>query len=318
MNNILLPAAYEEINYYNGQLSPSTVHVKNAALAQFFKRYLLQDAMSVFTWELPETWDKAYFLYVLYLCGYIGVLDTAEFGIIPQHGTLGGRNVFYAPYYLIVANPLLPDARRLVIDRDCSVIKLQPDFCGLYDLVDYYGDMMTLAAEAVGVNLINSKLSFVFAAENKAVAESFKALYDDYSEGNPAAFADKKLFDDDGKLRVQMFSQDVGQNFIVPDLLDSLNAIRCMFLTACGIPNTNIIKQSGVSSAEVVANDFETRSKCALWLDELKRTIKKANDKFGLNIQVDWRNDLKQRFDRDGVSDGAQPENSITLFKGGA
>lgn len=293
MNNP--PYAYNEINTYNGALTPSTVHVKNTALARFFKRYLLQEAMSVFSWTMPETWDKAYFLYVLYCWGYLGIMKTDLYGVIPQHGTLGGRNIFYAPSRLLVSNPLFDRSYDLTIDKDCTVLRLQPDYCGLYDIVDFYGDLMALTAETAGVNLINSRLSFVFAASDKRMAESFKELYDEIAEGNPAAFADKKLFNDDGKLQVSFLNQDVGQSFIVPQLLDCLQAIRCMFLTAVGIPNVNVMKQSGVSLSEVNANDFETKANCELWLDELKKGCKKAEAMFeGLTLSVDWREDLKK------------------------
>lgn len=304
MNNRYVPKTYDEISAYNGALSPSTVHIKNTVLAQFFKRYLLQEAMSVFDWTMPEQWDKAYFLYVLYLTGNIAIMETEKYGVIPQHGTPGGRNVFYAPYYYTVANPLFDRAYRLIIDQDCTVLRLEPDYWGLYDMVDYYGDMMALAAEAVGVNLVNSKLSFVFAAKNKAAAESFKQLYDEYAEGNPASFADKNLFDEDGKLLVEMFTQDVGQNFIVPGLLDTLRVIRCMFLTDCGIPNANILKQSGVGASEVAANNFETRAKCGLWLEELQKGCRKARAMFpGLQLEVDWRKELKEVYDDAGTVD---------------
>ena len=59
------PYNYEFINTYNSTMSPSTVHVKNTGLARFFKRYLLQEAFSVFEWKMPENFDKNYFLYVL-------------------------------------------------------------------------------------------------------------------------------------------------------------------------------------------------------------------------------------------------------------
>ena len=288
------PYFYEDLNIYNGALSPSTVHVKNTALARFFKRYLLQEAMSVFEWEMPDGWDKSYFLYVLYVWGYIGIVNTDAFGVIPQHGTLGGRNVFYAPSRLLVSNPLFKRSYNLTIGEDCTVIRLQPDFMGLYDVVDFYGDLMALTAETAGVNLINSRLSFVFGANNKAMAESFKDLYDQIAEGNPAAFADKKLFNDDGKLMVTFLNQDVGASFIVPQLLDCLSAIRCLFLTAVGIPNVNVMKQSGVNLAEVNANDFETKANCELWLDELKKGCRLAEQMFkGLKLSVDWRKDLK-------------------------
>ena len=156
------PAAYGEIMGYNAQISPSTVHVKNTALARFFKRYLLQEAMSVFDWKMSESWDKAYFLYVLYLWGYIAIVKTDKFGVIPQHGGLGGVNVYYGPQFIIITNPLLKRQYKLDINADCAVLRLQPDYCGLYDLVDYYGDIMALAAETAGVNLLNSRLSFVY------------------------------------------------------------------------------------------------------------------------------------------------------------
>ena len=98
---------YDFINNYNSTFSPSTVHVKNTGLARFFKRYLLQEAFSVFKWTLPETWAQNYFLYVLYVIGYIGIIDTDKFGVIPQHGGLGGYDVQYQPRYMLISNPLL-------------------------------------------------------------------------------------------------------------------------------------------------------------------------------------------------------------------
>lgn len=308
MSSYGVPVYYRDINLYNASLSPSTIHVKNTGLADFFKKYLLQDAMSVFEWEMPDFWDRSYFLYVLYLRGYIGIMDTAEFGVIPQHGTLGGRTIFYGPRYLLVANPIMQQSFRLIIGRDVTLLRLQPDYTGVFDLVDFYGDLMALAAETCGVNLVNSKLSFVFAAKSKAMAESFKELYDQVAEGNPAVFADSKLFDADGKLMMDMFNQDVRQNFLGKELMDFLLSVRCMFLTQIGIPNANILKQSGVSSREVQANDFETRAKCELWLDELQKGCKLAREMFPQMgaLSVDWRKDLKEVFDN-ARSDAVNP-----------
>ena len=288
------PYFYDNVNAYNGLVSPSTVHVKNTGLAQFFKRYLLQDAMTPFKWEMPEEWDRSYFLYVLYVIGFIGILDTDKYGVIPQHGTLSGYNVFYRPSDLIVTNPLFGSRTyTLRIGRDTTLIKLEPDYLGLYDIVDYYGDLMALAAETAGVNLLNSKLSFVFAADNTAAAESYKKLFDDITSGNPMAVVDKNLFDDMGNLKVQLFLQNVGQNFIADKLLDVLRTIRAMFLTEIGIPNANTQKKERLIKDEVNANNFETRSKCALWLDELQKSCKQARDMFGIELSVDWRDDIK-------------------------
>ena len=60
-----IPASYDYINASNAAVSPSTVHCRNTALSQYFRRYLLQKAMSLYKWKLPEHWSKNYFVYVL-------------------------------------------------------------------------------------------------------------------------------------------------------------------------------------------------------------------------------------------------------------
>ena len=304
------PYFYDNVNAYNSLVSPSTVHIKNTGLAQFFKRYLLQDAISTFKWEIPETWDFSYFAYVLYVMGFIAILDTSEFGVIPQHCALTGYNVFYRPRGIIVTNPLIRGQQERTIGVDTVVLRLQPDYLGLYDIVDYYGDFMALAAEAAGVNLLNSKLSFVFGADNKASAESFKELFDRVASGEPAAVVDKDLFDDTGRLRVEMFQQNVGQNFIVDKLLIALRDIRNMFLTEIGIPNANTQKRERLVTDEVNANNVETYSKCGMWLQELKKGCDAVRNMFGAEISVDWRSDPGE-----GVNNGTDLNNGTVSVR---
>lgn len=284
---------YEFINGYNSIVSPSTVHVKNTGLARFFKRYLLQEAMAPFKWTLPENFAENYFKTVLYVWGYIGIIEDPRYGVFPQHGGLGGYTAQYQPAYMLIENPVLNLHIRPVIDRDVALIRLQPDYMGLFDLVDFYGDLMALSAETAGVNILNSKLSYVFAADNKAAAESMKKLYDNIASGEPAQYVDKNLFDDEGHLKVELFTQNVGQNFIADKLLESLRIIRCMFLTAIGIPNANTDKKERLIVDEVNANNFETQANCAQWLEELQKGCKKAREMFGIEISVDWRDELK-------------------------
>ena len=301
------PYSYNFINEYNSVVSPSTVHIKNTGLARFFKRYLLQEAISRYKFTLPENWDYNYFTSVLFVIGFIFGFDReTKFGLIPQHGFVGGRNVQYQPYYATISNPLFDrGSYRLIIGEECSIIKLQPDYCGLYDIVDYYGDLMAITAETIGVNIFNSKMSLVFAAANKAMAESYKKLYDSFGSGEPAVFADAKLFDDEGNLRYSVISQDVGGNFIADKLLNCLGAIRNKFLTDIGIPNANTDKRERLNETEVNSNNIETASKAYLWLETMKRGFKQTRDMFGLSeseLDVDWS--PIPNLDKGGESDG--------------
>ena len=48
------PVFYDHQNAYNSMLSPSTMHVRDTNLQWYFRRYLLQKAIAVFKWRLPE------------------------------------------------------------------------------------------------------------------------------------------------------------------------------------------------------------------------------------------------------------------------
>lgn len=287
------PYYYDYINSTTSSVSPSTVHIHNTAMAHFFKRYLLQKAMSVFKWTLPETWDKDYFLYTLYCYGYIAIVNTNKYGVIPQQCGLQGYNIFYRPSDVVVVNPLLRNMLQLKIDVNCTVIKLQPDYGGIMDIVDFYGDLMALASETAGINLVNSKLSYVFGAKNKAGAESFKKLYDQIQEGNPAAVFDKDLLNTDGTPAWDIFQQNVGQNYIVGDILSDLRKIENMFNTAVGIPNANTDKKERLVVSEVESNNVETSTLCEMWLDNIKKEFEKTNEMFGISLGVEWRENPK-------------------------
>ena len=173
------PKPYEFVNNYNAQFNPSVVHVRNTGLSWYFKKYLLQKLISVFEFDLPDEWALNYFTYTLFSLGFIVIVDTDKYGVIPQHcGLGGGLNVMYQPRTVIISNPLIRPFEA-VIDKDCALIKMQPDFCGAWDIISYYGDMLALASETCAMNLVNSKLSYVFMSESQAQADSFKKLYDE-------------------------------------------------------------------------------------------------------------------------------------------
>ena len=293
IGSLSVPMDYSNKNLYNAAMSPSTVHCRNTNLQFFYRRYLMQKAISVFKWDIPETWDKDYFLYTLYGYGYCAVLNTEEFGVIPQWGALGGFNVFYRPTYVIITNPLIKKMKKPTIGIDCTVIKLQPDYGSITDLVNYYADMLALCAESVGINMINSHVSTVFPASNKTLAESYKKMYDKIAGGEPAVVVDKNLFSDTGEPTWTPFQKNLQQEYIADKILADMRKIEAMFDTDVGIPNANTSKRERLITDEVNANNVETATRCELWLDNLKKACERTRDMFNIEISVDWRVDPK-------------------------
>lgn len=292
--------SYDYINLYNAARSPSTVHVKNTRLQRYFRKYLLQKAISVFKWQLPDEWDKDYFLYTLYCWGFISIFYTDRYGVICQHCAPGGYNLYYRPSYVIVSNPLLEKSLNLKIDKDCVLLKLQPDYSSIMDIVNYYADQLALCSEAMGVNLVNTKSGVVFGAENKAQAESYKKMFDNLSEGDPATVIGKKLLNDDGSPNWFPFTQNIRESYITSDVLSDMRKIESMFDTEIGIPNANTDKRERLIADEVNANNVETATRCELWLETVRKEIDKANAMFPeINLSVDWRVNPKTE-----ISDG--------------
>lgn len=290
-----LPVNYEFINLYNSRMSPSTVHCKNTNLVNYYTKYLFEKVISIYKWEgIPDSWAVNYFLYTLFGKGFLAVFNTEEYGVIPNECALAGYNVFYQPTTALVANPALRENRRMLIGEECELIKMQPNYSGVMDIVSNYADLMALAMETAGINLLNSKLSYVFFSDNQANAASFKKLYDQIASGEPMAVIDKDLIGIEGEKHWELFTQNVGQNYITDRVLTDMRTLENMFNTEIGIPNANTMKRERLISDEVNSNNVDTQSKVILWLETMQNDIEKVNDMFNLNISVKYRYEDKE------------------------
>lgn len=283
------PVFYDHNNAYNSMLSPSTMHVRDTNLQWYFRRYLLQKAIAVFKWKMPKAWAQNYFLYVLYCWGYIAIVNTDKFGVIPQGCSLKGYNVMYQPTHAVIANPLLSGILEPQIDTQCTLVRLQPDYGGIMDKVNFYADVMALSAETVGTNLFNSKLAYVFAAGSKRDAETFKKLFDQIASGEPAAVIAKDLFNEDGSPNWIMFNQDLKNSYIVSDIMDDMRKWELKFMTDLGIPNSNTEKKERLITSEVESNNIEVKLWADMALESLQESCEKARNMFGIDLSVDWR-----------------------------
>lgn len=279
-NNVATTAAY-----------PNTVHVKNTGLSNFFKRYLLQKAMSVFRFKIPDIWDRDYFLYVLYIWGFIAVIEDSAMGVIPQGCSLRGYDVFYRPKEVIISNPALENSKLIEreIGKNCTLLKLQPDYGGIYDLVSYYGDLMAVCSEALGANLFNSQLSYVFGAKNKAAAETYKKMYDMIHSGDPAVVIDKNLFNENGEPSWIPFNAELQKNYLSDKLIAQLKMIEYEFDKHVGIPSVNTDKKERLITDEVTGNNVGVAACASIWLESLQKGCKDTREMFGIDISVDWR-----------------------------
>lgn len=284
------PYFYDYINTANSMIRPSTMHVNDSSLGAFCRRWLLNRAISRFDFALPEWWAKDYFAYTLFGLGYICVFETNKFGVIPQACGLSGYDVFYRPTTPIVANPLIINTGELRIGKNSEIVKLLPDYGGIGDLVNTYGDMLALCLEATGTNLFSTKFSTLFAADGKASAETFKQAMDKILSGELAVAVEaKQMYTEDGKPKWMMFDNDVSRHFVSDKILELFRTVEYMFDRAIGFNNCNAEKKERLTDDEVNIGTEEAMSMANLMLDTIREGFEKVNSMFGLTLGVKLR-----------------------------
>ena len=280
------------IDIYNSQFSPSTLHCSNNALYQYFARYLLMELFSVFEFDLPETWSMNYFRYSLFCTGHVVVVNTDKYGVIVQQSGLMGQDIYYQPVWAVVTNPLLTGILQPRIGVQCEVVKIKDDYSSILDIIQYYADHMALTAEALEMNIANSKLAIMFSAKNKAGAESLKEIMDKVMSGNTAVFYDEKLRSLRNGESVEpwtVFLNNLKNNFITPDLLDSLRRWKEMFCTDIGITSVRSDKKERMIVAEAESTNEEKMSKIEIMKENIEEGFNKANKMFNLDLKVSLR-----------------------------
>lgn len=281
------PLSYECINAYNGTYSP-TGTAQNDMTTAYFWRCLYHRLMSVVTFRLPEGWNYNYFKNVLFGHGFIGIIDSPEYGIIPQICTVSGYGLYLQPTKIIVAQPLVRfEGRR---GENCEIIRLTPDWHGVLDIVDHYAYELATAYTSVNVSLVNSRAGMLAYAKNKNALETIKVIAEKLSAGEPLVVADKVLKSEDINGDEPLFTTafDPARNYITDKLLENMATIINEFDREIGIPIVDDKKERRIE-AEVTAMTSDAGCRLDVWKESLTESIKDVKRVFpgiGISFEV--------------------------------
>lgn len=286
---------YWKVNQYNGLRSPSEIHSNDNLLNGMISRYLLQRVMSVYKWNLPKSINQRYFEYTLFLNGYLTVFNHKKFGVIAQRCAFSNYDIYFQPKDVTISNTKffsIPIKRTL--DVDAVLFTLEEDYCGIGDLLSFYTGLLSELWLSLMMNVKNSHLAYLFGCESKSQSDTMKSIFDDVASGKIATFYDKNLHDKmTGKLSIELFNQNLKQNYLVTDILNDIKTVLKMFDTEIGIPNANTEKRERMISDEVNQNNIETFSRSEMWLTRLQDNCKQVNEMFASELlspfSVDFR-----------------------------
>ena len=286
-----MPFDYESINQYNGTRTP-TGEVEFDLTTSYFFRSLYQRALSVIKFDLPSEWNKRYFKNVLFGCGYIGIVRTAKFGVVPQIANLSGYGLYLQPTKLLIAQPFVQFEGE--IGDNCAVIKLTPDYKGITDIVEHYALQLSKCCTSINVSLVNSRLSLLAYAKTKQGAETLKVILEKISSGDPAVVVDKIVKGDnlDGTESIFTTAFDPARNYISDKLLTDFTTILNSFDREIGIPVIDEKKERRIESEiNTIISDSGTRLET--WKECLDESIEDCKKVFPeLNISYKTQFDL--------------------------
>lgn len=294
-----MPLNYFKLNALDNSFFPNTQKIRNNLSFGYWQRSLFQRACSTLEFELPKEWTgsvKDFFYYCLFRFGYVCVFEHPKFGLIFQPCTLKGYNLYYQPTECIISNPAFSakenSVDKLIIGDNTALIKLTPDYMGIFDIIDFYSDKLSILDNAIQMSLINNKFAFILTAKTKASAETLKKAFDKVNRGEPMVILDSKITPDDPVTKdspFQFWERKLKDSYITTDQLNDFQTILNNFDSEVGIPTIPYQKKERLVTSEAESRVIDSTSRSVIWHDTLKSSIEIVNNMFNTDISVKLR-----------------------------
>ena len=280
MYNISIPEDYEGLNTYNSMRSVAG-RVQNDQNTAFYMRALYQRVLAGLKLNFPKSWKRAkrYFKNVLFSQGFIAVIKTPDYGVIPQICGFSGYGLYLQPTKILVNQPLVQFEG--TIGKDCELIHLCGDYRGVWDIIEHYAIRLSVAITSVDCALMNERLSLLAAGKNKAASETLKYLFERISAGEPFSVFDKNL-KDDGLTEsdsIWTFSQDVASQYVSDKLLADIDTILQQFDREVGIAAVGEKKERMITD-EVNIQIQDSCARSDTWFENMNDGFENVNDLF--------------------------------------
>lgn len=281
MYNVTVPCDFEGLNQYNS-LRTVAGRVQNDVNTQFYMRALYQRVLAGTTFTFPSAWkrSKRYFKNVLFSLGYIGIVNTPNYGVIPQICSFSGYGLFLQPVKMIVAQPLVQFEG--TIGEDCELVHLCGDYRGIWDIVEHFAIRLSVAITSLDCALMNERISLLAAGKNKAASETLKYLYEKISAGEPFAVYDKAIKGEslDGSDEpIWTYSQDVSNQYISDKLLADIDTILMQFDKEVGIAAVGEKKERMLTD-EIAMQNEDSCARASTWFENLSDSFDLVNELF--------------------------------------
>jgi hypothetical protein len=265
----------------------------------YWERSFFQRCRSIIEFDgLPEAgagqigWDYDAFMYQLFRMGYAVVFRSKKYGMVVQPGTPTGYGLQYQPRGMNITTQFFNFGRPLEIGTECGVIKLTPDYRGIWDIITKYAVEMQHAEVAIRQSALNARFAYGAFAKDDKQKRSLELLFQRLANGEPGIIVNTELkrpmdakSTDGGayELPIMQIDRDLSKNFILPELMEFRRTILMDFYRELGI-KVQPDKKERLNVNESQSADAETFNRREVWRICLEKSLDEVNRMYGTNI----------------------------------
>ena len=261
--------------------------IENSMNFQYYNNRLTELSLSMFEWKnLPDSIDPRFLELTLFRDGIAVFFKDEVLGYLTLQTTIGGRlDVYRIP---LRRRAYAPNGYRRWLDNSDSVL-IWNNYLHTNSVNDvrHFSARLAEIERTIDVNVAAQKTPVLIQCnENERL--TMENLYMQYSGNQPFIFATDKL----NTKGLTVLKTDAP--YVAQHLYELKSSIWNEALTYLGISNINVVKKERMITDEVTRNLGGTFASRYSRLQARKEACKKINELFGLNIDVEYREDYNQ------------------------
>ena len=250
---------------------------------------LLNYVINMFEYKnLPDSIPRYYLEKYLIMLGFCGVVKV-DGTLYALDGTLGGEeDVYHQPTKFIYANPALKKSS-LVDLTDCVLCKNDYNMTGMMPLINRFAHLLVESNISLRTLLITSRMNITISASDEKTKASADKYIEGIENGKIYSIAESAFFDG-----VKVQSANTSSNFIT-QMIEISQFVKGSFLQAIGVNSQHNMKRQYINKDDTGLNDDGLRPFVDNMLACRKDFVEQLNEKFGLDVEVDFNSIWKQK-----------------------
>ena len=284
-----IPMLYDDLNLFEGLVSPSTLKSKNNKSFWYWFRHLYLRVKGNIDINLdPIRTDAQDFITaVILIRGFAGFARDKKVGVFGQIATLKGFDFYFLPSSFIITNPKWKDSKEYTNGKDGYIVRCLPDYMGIYDILCYYAEKLSLLDQSTDMSIVNSKIPHILGGANKSATNALKKLIDKINKGDTSVFFDNRITPTkDGETfnMIELFKKD---KYITDLLLADRETILNDFDTEVGIKSLPYDKKERLVKDEANIKGEEAQTKLNAMVETINSDLQEVNKLFGTSFSCD-------------------------------